>query len=128
MELYEIITIFAVTCGAIFTIIGQFFLFKNKTGTVTRDVIETYKTRIDQLEQRVSICESLHRDNLGEIGRLKGVSEEKDKRITILESVDLKRNPELLIFMKETTEALTSVKNFFNDLGDGTFVISKKVS
>lgn len=57
-------------------------------------VADANKLQIEQLQKRVEVCEGLHRENLGEIGRLKGVNEEKDKRISILENVRATLDPE----------------------------------
>lgn len=84
-----------------------------------KQVADAQKMEIEQLKERVTVCEGLHRENLSEVGRLKGVSEEKDKRIAILESVDITRNPSFLDFMQKLTKTSTDTEVFmmtFKDL------------
>lgn len=119
----ELITIGVAGIFALFSALSGFFTWRNGTAQVSDSVINTYKAKVEQLEERVTSGEKQHKESIEEIGRLKGILEEKDKRISVLESVDLKKNPEFTQFMKDTTETLLSVKNFFVDMDKSKFVI-----
>lgn len=86
-------------------------------------LVAANKEQINQLQTRVETCEGLHRTNLGEIGRLKGIIEEKDKRISVLESVDIGKNPALMKFIENSAQreekiltALQKVADFMGQI------------
>ncbi len=67
------------------------------------EVLEAYKLQVEQLKDRVSTCEELHRQNLSTTGKLEGMMNVKDDRIVYLETVLKDRNPETENFMKYLT-------------------------
>lgn len=91
-----------------------------------KTVADARKMEIDDLKERVTTCEKLHRENLTERGRMQGIIEEKDKRITILESVDISRNPLIMKFIESSgkredkiLESLQKISTFLQQLNDG---------
>lgn len=84
-------------------IAGIFVYWKKGGNQASSDVIAMYKAR-DELQDK---DRKEMRDQIssmtGKIGRLEGIIEEKDKRIKILESVDIARNPAMLKFMEYIT-------------------------
>lgn len=80
--------------GAVATAI---YSFRRDASGIASDVISTYKERVGQLEDRVTTCEGLHRTNLEEMGRMKGM-------VTTMESILKDRNPETVKFMDYMTK------------------------
>jgi len=84
--------------------IGVFVYWRKGGNSAASEVIEMYKNR-DTLQdkQLTDIKHQLERQT-GEIGRLNGVIEEKDKRLQILEDIAKNRNPEMAEFMRYITK------------------------
>lgn len=83
---------------------GLFIYWKKGGVQASNEIIAMYKAR-DELQdkERKEMSKQLH-EMTEKIGRLSGIIEEKDKRIKILESVDITRNPAMLKFMEYLTK------------------------
>lgn len=79
---------------------AAFFTYRRDASGIAADVIDTYKERVSQLEDRVKTCEGLHRENLKRTGELEGVVHTLER---VLENRDpkLEKNLEgILLFME----------------------------
>lgn len=91
--------------GFIGFLAGAFLYWRTGGMNVSKNIIENFKTRVDQLEKDVIRLTKQHQDNVSEIGRLNGVISEKDKYISLLKEVSLDRNPEMKQFVEMMTQA-----------------------
>ncbi len=86
--------------------------------TSLKSVADARKMEIDDLKERVSTCEKLHRENLTERGRMQGIIEEKDKRIVVLESVDISRNPVIVSFIENSAKREERILDAMKQISD----------
>lgn len=116
--------------------LGYSFVNWRKGGAqASSDVIALYKAR-DEVQDKQ------HKENkdqinflTGEVGRLKGMLEEKDRRIATLERVDISHNPIMMAFMarmetsakdheifrdsfKDTPHILSEIKTFMSKINE----------
>lgn len=68
----------------------------NNANSSLLQVAQANKMQIDQLIDKVKGLEERERMHLGDIGRLKGQIDEKDKTISILRTVDVSKNPVIM--------------------------------
>lgn len=93
-------------------IAGMYVYWRKGGNQASSEIISMYKARDEiQDKERKEMRDSI--SNLtGEVGRLKGLIEEKDKRIAILESVDIQRNPVMAKFIKRMEGAAEESEAF----------------
>lgn len=97
-------------------VIAGVLVFWVKGGNqASTEVLETYKLQVEQLKERVSTCEELHRQNLSNIGKLEGMMSTKDDRIVYLETVLKDRNPETTKFMEHISGIANEGKTFMRE-------------
>lgn len=115
----------ASTAQAIFAItlvIGGVVVYWRKGGNqATADanaallqVTQANKMQIEQAQRDIAGLQERERANVQEIGRLNGVISEKDKQISILQSVDISKNPAFLKFMTYTMQVAERSEEFMN--------------
>lgn len=106
--------------AALFTVVGVIaglvLYWKNGGFVVSRNIIENFRTRVDQLEKDVVRLTGLDQQKSTEIGRLNGVIQEKDSRIKLLEDLVKDRNPEMVTLLKTMNGALVKIENFMEQL------------
>lgn len=92
--------------------------WKKGGNQASADVIALYKAR-DEVQDKQ------HKENkdqinylTGEVGRLRGLIEEKDKRIATLEQVDISRNPVMLQFIEKINKSADENAAFINGFKD----------
>lgn len=85
-------------------IAGIFVYWKKGGNQASVDVISMYKARDEVQDKDRKEMRDQISTMTGKIGRLEGIIEEKDKRIKILENVDITRNPVMLKFMEYITK------------------------
>lgn len=95
----------------------------NEANAALLQVNQANKLQIEALQKDVAGLQERERSHIGEIGRLKGVIEEKEKQIAILQSVDLSKNPQLMKFIEnsaareeQTLQALKNIAEFMNKI------------
>lgn len=83
---------------------GLYVYWKRGGVQASGEVISMYKARDELQDKERKEMRTQISDMTGKIGRLEGIIEEKDKRIKVLESVDISRNPVMLKFMEYLTK------------------------
>lgn len=84
--------------------IGVFVYWRKGGNSAASEVIEMYKNRDTLQDKQLTEIKNQLERQTGEIGRLNGVIEEKDKRLQILEDIAKNRNPEMTKFMEYITK------------------------
>lgn len=105
-------------------VLGMIFTYWRKGGNAAAEsanvsllqLAEANKAEIASLTKRIETCEGLHRTNLSERGKLEGQISEKDKRIAILESVSLDKNPQTMEFMKSISSLMQEILTFMQEI------------
>jgi hypothetical protein len=89
------------------------FIYWKKGGVqATNEVVAMYKARDELQDKERKEMRAQITDMTGKIGRLEGIIEEKDKRIKILENVDIGKNPLLLRFMEKLMKTADESEQF----------------
>lgn len=85
---------------------------RNKQGvdTLNKDIINTYKTRIDQLNTDHQGNAKNIKELTQELYKMQGAINEKDKEINRLREIVENRNPELLQVLQEIKSYLVDIK------------------
>lgn len=100
-------------------LIAGIFVYWRKGGNqASAEVLAMYKAR-DELadKERIEMKEKIS-TMTGEIGKLKGILEEKNKRIDLLEAVVQGRNPEMVKFMQDLTKVSKESEAFMTSFKD----------
>lgn len=101
----------------------SYLFFRNSTSSISRDVITSYKERVEQLQRDI---DDTKRENersrnkltddiaklTAQVNQLSGMIREKDDRIKTLEDLLTNRNPELQQYMKDGKEIFGIVKEY----------------
>lgn len=104
---------------------GLIVYWKQGGNKASADVIAMYKARDEiQDKQRKELSDQVNALT-GEVGRLRGLMEEKDKRIQILESVDINRNPVMAKFIKRMETAAEESETFMSAFKDMPQILSE---
>lgn len=110
------------TVGMLVTLVA---FWKKGGNQASSDVIAMYKARDEiQDKERKEMRDSISALT-GEVGRLKGLIEEKDKRIAILEGVDINKNPVMAKFIKRMENAAEESEAFMNAFKDMPQILSE---
>ncbi len=80
--------------------------------TTTQEVISTYKTQVEQYKEQIGQYRTDMHNLTLEIGKLRGIIEEKDKKNKELESLLLAQNPDVKNFYREAPLVLKDIKDF----------------
>lgn len=75
------------------------------------------KIQIEQAQKDILGLQDRERKHLGEIGRLNGVLEEKDKQIAVLQTVDITKNPMMLKFIENSAMREEKILNALTNIG-----------
>lgn len=102
---------FITTNAPVFGVIaflGAMFAYWRTGGfNMQRTIIESFRTRVDQLEKDVVRLTALDNEKTKEIGKLQGIISEKDGYINLLKEVSLDRNPEMKEFVSAMKTFMT---------------------
>ena len=105
------------------TMIAGIFVYWRKGGNsasfeaikTLREVADASKDQINQLKERVTTCEELHRENLSKVGKLEGMVQEKENRVSYLENLIKERNPESIKFMEYMSKIGNAMEKYIAD-------------
>lgn len=97
---------------------GIFVYWKKGGNQASAEVLAMYKAR-DELndKEREDMKNRIH-VLTGDVGKLRGIIEEKNKRIDLLESIVQGRNPEMLKFMQDLTKSARESEDFMKSFKD----------
>jgi len=100
-----------------------YFKFQAKNGsnqankdlnTTTQEVINTYKTQVEQMKEQIENYRKDMKELLGKVGHLEGTITEKDRQATELKNLLLGRNPDMDAFYKGAVPLLKRVSEYLD--------------
>lgn len=110
MQIFQEMLPYVGFLGFAVTTMGMLFMWRSSGAMqVSKDIINTYKTRVDQLEENEKISRERVHEHTKEIAKLQGVLEEKDKYINQMREILQNRNPELTEVLKEIRKFMESI-------------------
>jgi len=105
MDLNSLLLMFGIASGI-------FLYWKRGGNQANTDILSMYRARDELQDKERKEMKDQIINMTTEIGRLTGLIEEKDKRIAILESVDISKNPVIDKIAKAASESEEFIRAF----------------
>lgn len=97
---------------AIIVVILGFKQLSSGTSSINKEIIATYKERLDQLEVKIRDVEEKYNESKSDNAALRATLVEKDKHIASLTALNQGKNPEIVTLLKEMSKSNIEVITF----------------
>ena len=93
-------------------IAGAYFVVRRSDITSIREAADDLRKRVDDKDKTIKELELSLQGFKEELAKLRGILEEKDKRIDALSKINIGTTPEMLAYMQDGRTFMTQMHNY----------------